>query len=259
MQKTIPIPSREQVTNLQVSTLLSSLSTILPYYRRNGGWKDDDDDSPRVNRTDGGAAMAMENTIINIFDRLDEIMTDQTRWGMDSTNTLEKHLAMLYTEHAKTLKLQQQQLYELARPSNRHNPSMFRLRDGSWLAILGRIEDIDNAIVGVGGSPEQALEAFDEMFKGRIPSHLVAWMAARDEAIENNLQPPTKEQYEKELDQRRNQSPYKPPGTGQQLRSDSDDAGPDSESGGNESGPSPEGGDRPTGGGPYRFDGPSGI
>lgn len=258
MNKTIPIPSREQVTNLQVSTLLSSLATILPYYRRSGGWKDDDDDSPRTHRTDGGAQMAMENTIVNICDRLDEIMTDQTRWGMESTNTLEKHLAMLYTEHAKTLKLQQQQLYELARPSNRHNPSMFRLRDGSWLAILGRIEDIDNAIVGVGGSPEQALEAFDEMFKGRIPSHLVAWMAARDEAINNNLQPPTKEQYEKELDANRHSPSEGPESTGMGPRSDSRETGPDQKSGGDKAGPSPEDGDSPNGG-RYDFGGGPGI
>lgn len=258
MNKTIPIPSREQVTNLQVSTLLSSLATLLPFYRRGSRW-DSDDDSATVSRIDGGAQMAMETTIVNICDRLDSIVTDQGRWSMEATNNLERHLAMLYTEHAKTLKLQQQQLYYMARPSSRHNPAMLRLRDGSWLAILGRIEDIDNAIVGIGGSPEQALEAFDEMFKGKIPSHLEAWMAVRDEAIQNNLQPPTKEQYDQAMDQRRNQSPDKPPGTGQQLRSDSDDAGPDSEGSGDESGPSPEGGDRPSGGGPYRFDGPSGI
>lgn len=249
MNKTIPIPSREQVTNLQVSTLLSSLSTLLPFYRRGSRW-DSDDDSGSVSRTDGGAQMAMEVTIVNICDRLDSIVTDQGRWNMAATNDLERHLAMLYTEHAKTLKLQQQQLYYMARPSSRHNPAMFRLRDGSWLAILGRIEDIDNAIVGVGGSPEQALEAFDEMFNGKIPSHLEAWMAVREEAIQNNLQPPTKEQYDKKMDASGSGTPAKDESGGIHPRPDGGDSGPDEKSGGDQAGPSPEGG------GPYRFDGP---
>lgn len=246
MNKTIPIPSREQVTNLQVSTLLSSLATLLPFYRKSSAWNADDD-SARVDRVDGGAQMAMELSIVNICDRLDSIVTDQSRWSMAATNELERHLAMLYTEHAKTLKLQQQQLYYMARPSSRHNPAMLRLKDGSWLAILGRIEDIDNAIVGVGGSPEQALEAFDEMFNGKIPSHLEAWMAMREEAIQNNLQPPTKEQYDKKMDQRRNQHTDQPPGTGQQPGSDSGDAGSDEEGSGDQTGPSPDAG------GPYHF------
>lgn len=252
MNKTIPIPSREQVTNLQVSTLLGSLATILPFYRRGSRW-DSDDDSGSVSRTDGGAQMAMEVTIVNICDRLDSIVTDKDRWSMEATNDLERHLAMLYTEHAKTLKLQQQQLYHMARPSSRHNPALLRLRDGSWLAILGRIEDIDNAIVGVGGSPEQALEAFDEMFNGKIPSHLEAWMAVRNEAINNNLQPPTKEQYDKEMDRSRNRQPENMEGSGSRGGPDSSETGENEESGGDKAGPSPEGG------GPYRFDGPPGI
>lgn len=250
MNKTIPIPSCEQVTNLQVSTLLSSLATLLPFYRRNGRW-DSDDDSTSVSRTDGGAQMAMEATIVNICDRLDSIVTDTSRWSMEATNNLERHLAMLYTEHAKTLKLQQQQLYELGRPSTRHSPSMYRLRDGSWLAILGRIEDIDNAIVGVGGSPEQALEAFDEMFKGKIPSHLQAWMSVREAAINENLQPPTKEQYDKEVDNSRSGRPEKDEGGGPEPRENRGSAGPDEKSSGDQTGPPSHGPKNPTG--PYDF------
>ena len=34
MNKTIPIPSRDQITSMQVNTLLGSLATLLPFFAR---------------------------------------------------------------------------------------------------------------------------------------------------------------------------------------------------------------------------------
>jgi len=248
MNKVIPIPSREQVTNLQVSTILSSIATLTPLFHiGNGDWKEGG------GMMDKSTQFSVQTTLIKLCNRLDTIADDEDRWGMKSTGELEKHLTALYTEHAKTLKLQQQQLYYLARPHVRHSPSLYRMRDGSYLAILGSLDDIDNAIVGVGGCPEQALEAFDEMFQGRIPSHLQAWMAVREEAITNNLQPPTKEQYDKsQMESSRDRAPDKNEGIGPHDPPDSGDARSDEESGGDQAGPPSQDPDDPIG--PYRFD-----
>jgi len=246
MNKTIPIPSREQVTNLQVSTILSSIQTLMPFFH-SSDWKDG-------GVMDESTKFSVQTTMIKLCNRLDMVMDDNDRWSMKSTGELEKHLSNLYSEHARTLKLQQQQLYYLNRPHVRHSPSLYRLVDGSWLAILGNLDDINNAVVGVGGSPAQALEAFDDMFNGKIPTHLQPWMEVREEAIKNNLQPPTKEQYDKQkMDDRRSRGTDKNEGGGIQPGNDSGGSRPDQESGGDQTGPSPD----PNS--PYNFDGPPGI
>lgn len=235
MNKMVPIQSRDQVTQTQVGTVLSTIATMIPLLHIRHS-----DDS--AGRLDGGTLMAVETTLCNACDRLDKILTDESRWGIESHCRLENHLANLYHEHAKTLKLQQQQIYELAKPHIRYSPQIGRLTDGTWIAFLGDIEDLNNAVVGVGGCPAQALEAFDEMFNGNVPSHLLAWMAVREEALQNGLKPPSKDQYDKtkNLDGTGSHGPEKNESGGIQPRSDRDDLGPDQEIGGNQAGPSPE-------------------
>lgn len=181
--KTIPIPSREQITQQQLSAVLSSIATLIPYFHLD---LTDEHGGPM----DGGTKAAISGTLVGLCNRLDSIMGDNQRWTLDTTRSLEDQLGNLYKEHANVLRAQSEQLLYMSRPHVRHNPALVRLKDGSWAAVLGSLNDLDNAVVGVGGSPAQALEAFDEMFNGRIPAHLQAWIAVREEALKNNLQPP---------------------------------------------------------------------
>jgi len=186
MKPTIPIPSREQVTQQQMGALLTSIATLLPYFHI-------DHEDWKGGALDGGTKIAVQNTLIGLCERIDSILADAQRWTLDEAQKLETQLGDLYTEHANVLRAQQEQLAYMGKPHVRHGPALFRLADGGWGAILGSLNDLDNSIVGVGGSPAQALEAFDEMFNGRIPSHLQAWIAVREEALKNNLTPPNYE------------------------------------------------------------------
>jgi hypothetical protein len=237
MNKTIPIPSREQVTQHQIGTVLSSIATLVPFFQL---IRYEDDDSLKDGPLDGGTKVAIQTTLIKACDRLDKILDDDARWSLDTTRTLETHLSGLYHEHAKLIRLQQQQIYNLNLPHVRHNPALGRLTDGSWIAFLGDLDDINNAVVGVGGSPAQALEAFDEMFNGRIPSHLTAWMEVREEALKNGLQPPTKSEYDQKqtMDRAGSGDSTTHEGDGRDLRDDSENFGPDEEGDGTQGGSS---------------------
>lgn len=230
-----PIPSRELVTQQQVGTILSSIATLLPFFHISH-------DNEESGALDGGVKCAVQVSMIKMCERLDKIMDDESRWNVTPIKRLEDHLVELYRENIKVLKLQQQQIYHLARPHVRHSPGLYRLEDGSWAAVLGDINDIPNAVVGVGGSPAQALEAFDDIFNGNIPIHLQAWIAARDEALEKNLKPPTtKAEYEQgkqSMDGSGNHGPETNEGGGSQPREDRGGAGPDKDSGGPQGGPS---------------------
>lgn len=234
MQKTIPIPSRDQVTQIQIGTVLSSIATLIPLMHT----RLDDIDGGAM---DGGTKSAVQASLITACRRLDGLLEDDSRWSMESHEFLEKQLGNLYHEHTRVLKMQQQQIEYLARPHVRHSPQLGRLVDGSWIAVLGSLDDLDNAVVGVGGCPAQALEAFDEIFNGNIPQHLQAWIAIREEALKNNLQPPTKKEYDQKqtLDPNGPSPTSGPKETGLDPRSDSDEVGPDEDGSGPEMRPPP--------------------
>jgi hypothetical protein len=237
MNKTIPIPSRDQVTQVQIGTVLSSIATLVPFFQL---IRYEDDEAFKNGALDGGTKAAVQTTLIKACSRLDKILDEDSRWSLDSIRTLETHLSGLYHEQAKLIRLQQQQIYNLNRPHMKHNPALGRLNDGSWIAFLGDLNDINNAVIGVGGSPAQALEAFDEMFNGNIPSHLTAWMAVREEALKNGLQPPTKAEYDQKqtMDRAGSGDSTTHEGDGRDLRDNSENLGPDEEGDGTEGGPS---------------------
>lgn len=225
--KSTPIPSREKVTQSQLGSILSSIATLFPYFNLSDAWSD----NKVGGALDGGTKAAVSATLIGLCGCLDSIIADKQRWTLDTTRTLETQLGDLYKEHANVLRSQQKQLELLSKPHARHNPILRRLLDGSWAAVLGNLDDLDNAVVGVGGSPAQALEAFDEMFNGNIPSHLQAWIAIREEALKNNLQPPN---YEKsKMDPGTSADPSTPKGGAgkprrnrKNTRKDQDGSGP---------------------------------
>jgi hypothetical protein len=230
-QVQIPLPSRESITQHQVSVLLSSIATLLPFFHISH-------DNEEGGAMDGGTRSSIQTSMIKLCGRLDKIVDDDARWSIDETKRLEQHLAELYTQNIKVLKLQQQQIYHLAKPHVRHSPGLYKLEDGTWAAILGDVNYLNNAIVGVGGCPAQALEAFDEVFNGNVPIHLQAWMSVREEALAKNLKPPTKAEYDEKMERSGSGNPDPDAGGGSHLRDNCNGAGQDPESSGTESGPS---------------------
>lgn len=151
---------------------------------------------------DGGARMALENSLVNLCNRLDSIINDDRRYSLDPQKGLEAQLSELYARHTAVLAQQEIMMQEQNAPHTRHAPKIMKLGDGSWLAIIGSLSDLDNAIVGVGGCPAHALEAFDAAFSGKdLPPHIVKWIADREAAMSKNLIPPAEpKNYEQQVD-----------------------------------------------------------
>lgn len=187
----ISLPQRDSVTSLQVSTLLNvgvALMGVLLHPTR----EHDDPKWQGGKALDGGVLNSAEATFIGVCNRLDSIIADQSRWDFASQNTLEEKLAQVYSAHVEFSKAQTAVARDLMLPHRKFNPTLFKLPDGNWAAILGDLSNLDNAIIGVGVTPALALSAFDGMVTGKLPDHLVHWLAENEAQAEQKQIPKPK-------------------------------------------------------------------
>jgi hypothetical protein len=157
----VPMRPREIVTAQQVSTILSVIGQLYPYVT-----SDTRIDEP--SRVDGGAVAAASVTLANACDRLDAILADTTRWAMDAQDGLEESLKKMYVANTAFLDQQRVASASVVKPSFRFRPSLLRI-EGGWTAILGDARNLDACIIGIGTSPQAAIDDFDEKFLGLSP------------------------------------------------------------------------------------------
>lgn len=175
------LPSRAQVTNQQIHVLLQVVGMLSPYILNPHR---EIENIPGKNEMNGEAAVAAQTTFINTCAKLDSILADDTRWTMDINQTLENQLYAVYITQQELLKEQIIATKEINLPHNKYRPTLYKLRDGNFAAILGDLNDLDNAIAATGESPAAALLAWDMLFEGKIPAHLFDWLKQREAALE---------------------------------------------------------------------------
>ena len=169
------IPQREILNQMQIQTLLGAVQTLtmsLVQFSRG-----EDDDSAKVSRTDGGARMAAEHTLCNIYDRIDQIMADNARWETYSLKSVEEKLGALYDSNRALLDHRKE--VESA-PHMKYKPILMRMGEG-WLAICGDPNFLDKAMCGYGETPKLALLCFDMIFEGTAPEELVRWLTTQNQ------------------------------------------------------------------------------
>lgn len=191
----VPLPSRESVTHLQITSLLSALSTVSASIYHLTPNQDNPGGS-----LDGGSRMAAENTLVNICSRLDSILADSERWGIKTLEALEKKCDEVYTAHLDLMAQQKIAVQAMQAPHKSHTPTLLRLDDGRWTAILGDIRS-PSVIVGVGQSPAEAIADFDEIFKGRKSSVTIE----TEPTNEKHMDPGTVESVDKTSKRRKKQ------------------------------------------------------
>lgn len=156
--RTVQLPSRDQITTLQIHTLLAAvqgLSGILRLTDEDGGVRD------------GGTLAAVETSIINACSALDTIFEDKSRWSLDQVKGLEEKLGKVYEAHLDVLTTQKKVLLDMKAPHRAARPAIMPTGDGRWAAVLGdAINNWEGCIVGVGTCPQGALDNFDEVFNG---------------------------------------------------------------------------------------------
>lgn len=182
------MPSRDSINATQVHTLLNIAGMLMPYLIEPA--REPENIPGNRKKIDGEASMAAQVTFIKVCDRLDKLVEENDRWTFDVQRTLESDLTNLYQHHTALLKEQIIATKAINLPHNRYRPTLYALKDGNYAAILGSLDDLDNAIAAVGDSPAAALQAFDMLFNGQIPPGLFDWLKQREAALDAGTTPP---------------------------------------------------------------------
>lgn len=182
----VGLPTAEHTCGHQLANLLNAAGVVLRVLEGAPSWMDDE---PKGGALDGGTKMAAEASLCGILNRIDLIVQDDSRWSMENRDTLEKRSLEMIAQNIKFLEEQTKAAASVNRPSFRFKPTLTRIT-GGWAAVLGELTNPDQAIIGAGGSPEEALEAFDLLFAGQTPEEMLVW-AQKTTLIENYEQEQT--------------------------------------------------------------------
>ena len=173
--KKINLPQRDMVVSVQVGTLLGIIGSLYPYAAST------DRQESQGGALDGGACMAASQTIVRACDRLDRILADDDRWNMRLQDTLEALMEKMYSANHEFLVKQAAAAAEGKRPSFQLRPQLVRASSG-WAAIHGDLAKLEDAIIGVGETPEAALAHFDAVFSGQSPDTVELLKEENDKA-----------------------------------------------------------------------------
>lgn len=159
-------PNKENASSVQINNLLQTIAVLTQSVR----------DVPELSGgpLDGGVKTAVELSIINACTRLDAIMGENSRWDVADYVALSATMQSMYDENTRLIQEQRAAYAEAASAHNKYKPQLVRLPNGKWLAISGNMNDIDNALVGLGDCPADAIAAFDDMFRGQVNDKVAA-------------------------------------------------------------------------------------
>jgi hypothetical protein len=207
----INLQQREMVTRYQMDGLLQVLGmtvSSLGHYLR----VPTPEDGPKFEPLDPEAKIALENTVIATCDRLQKIMAEDKRWSTEFQDKVEKQYEEALVLQQEVLKMQYDASKEVTSPHFRCRPLMIQLSDGSWMAYLGNLDDLTQSIFGIGRTPEAAVIAFDDAYRGVINPATMQWL--REQEQKTN---------EPNLDDNRTSDPNDPPQGGEINPGDSPD------------------------------------
>lgn len=168
----IHIPTREVTTSQQLSNLLGVAGFTASFLGHVYAEPDPDKSKPTFRE----AHLAAENTFIQTLAAIDKVVEDAARWTLEAQQFAEDAYKKAVKLNEEFLVAQKKAAEEIVKPHSKAHPSLLRMADGAWLAILGSLADIDNSIMGVGDSAQQALDEFDESFCGRVGPNTLAWI-----------------------------------------------------------------------------------
>lgn len=181
--RTLQVPIRDAATAQQVNTLLGVFGMTMSAL--NGMAQIDEDAPGREHILAGEPRHAVETTFIKVCAALDGILEDKARWSMEQQDLIELQRQELHLANLKFAAAQTHASEEITTPHFRYRPALARSTSGEWLAYLGNVDDLDNAILGVGPTPQHALLAFDAEFTGApVSKELAEWLIKREQDLE---------------------------------------------------------------------------
>jgi len=167
------VPNAEATSTGQINNLLSIGSFCLHALIR---------PSPSEIRVDipKEAEIAAENTFIKVLSTFDALLDEQTRWSMAAQQKLAARFDEAHDLNMAFLRDQARFAYLTTTPHFRFKPNLVRLDDGRIVAMLGRENDLGNAIMGVGATVEEAMYRFDEVCRNGVPAKTAEYLEKRE-------------------------------------------------------------------------------
>src|ERR1035437_6040535 len=200
----VQVLHRDMSTQSQIGMLLAVSNTMIGFIRMID--KAEEDHGLEPDQCE--ASIAVENTLISACSRIDEILKDNNRWGLEFQTRLEKLFeknteiargvaekqTALIEETREKERVQREAILQSQKPHILFRPTLFPMPDHTWIAFLGDPANLQSGVMGTGPSPVAALDSFDLAFAGRLTQE----QAQRIQIIQNEHQT---------LDQARPESP----------------------------------------------------
>lgn len=153
------LPRREHLTAVQIGNILSVLNVLGAFLRQS------DEENYGKPEQDGGVKSAVAASVYHTLNRLDTIINDSSRWGLESHVAMERLIAANLKANISVAEQHAMTQEYLRLPHVAMRPTISRLDDGSFIAYVGGIKD---ELIGFGDTPIEALAAFDAVILGDI-------------------------------------------------------------------------------------------
>jgi hypothetical protein len=174
----VQVLHRDMSTQSQIGMLLAVSNTMIGFLRM----VDKAEEDRSVEPEQCEASIAAENTLITACDRIDSILKDDNRWGLEFQTRLEKLFeknteiargvaekqTALIEESREKERVQREAILQSQKPHILFRPTLFPMPDHTWVAFLGDPANLRSGIMGTGQSPVAALDSFDLAFSGRL-------------------------------------------------------------------------------------------
>ena len=161
--KQIQMSTRELTTQQQVSTLLN-IAGMMWSAMQGPPASPFEPEAKKPEKTEGW--IAAENCFIKTCAAIERIVDDAQRFDFSFQKKMEDDYAAAMQMNLEYIKAHRDIAVEHASPHAICNPTLVKLADGSYMAVLGNPNSPNDSIAGAGRSPQEALEAFDLAFKG---------------------------------------------------------------------------------------------
>jgi hypothetical protein len=122
-----------------------------------------DSETPGAPKTEvpENVLISAETTFIHACNRLDAILTDPVRWGLNPKHHIESAAEELIAAEVRVRAVQEEIVKLQARPAIAMRPALGQVGD-DWVAVYGEA-------VGMGATPAEALESFDKVVINGLP------------------------------------------------------------------------------------------
>lgn len=202
----INLTTRDAATMQQISTLLGIANTMLGVMGAMGGPTPEGITNDMKN-TFGVAASSAEQTFDNVCKRLDKILAENDRWSDAFMRRVEQAMQDTHDANMAFAAAQKTAVERVHAPHFQYRPNVQRTRDGFWMAYLGDLSFPDGCIIGIGKTPQEAIDAFDGMFKGTLTPEMQKICAQRLYFLEHGINSEAPEEQQNEQPEEPNDSP----------------------------------------------------